>query len=383
MTVISPVPFVDLSIQHSEIADEVKQGFDRVLATGTYILGPEVEAFERAFEAYCGVQHVVGVANGTDALELAFRAAGIEPGDEVIMPANTFVATAEAVLRAGASVRLVDCGEDYLIDPELVGAALTPRTRAVVGVHLYGQTAAMERLREVVPSNVLLVEDAAQSQGARRGGKRAGGLGDIAATSFYPGKNLGAYGDGGGVITDSAELAERVRELRNHVGVRRYEHVVAGVNSRLDGLQGVVLAAKLTRLDGWNQLRRDAAARYDELLSGEGTIVRPTTTEGNEHVFHLYVVRVPERDRVVQLLDDAGISTGIHYPAPLHLIPALTSLGYSEGDFPFAERASRGILSLPMYPGITAEQQKRVADALLGAVATIARAEPSGMPSVS
>lgn len=356
----STIPLVDLSWQHAIIADEVNEGFQRVMAAGSFILGPEVERFEREFAEYSGVSGVVGVANGTDALELAFRAAGIGDGDEVIIPANTFVATAEAAVRAGATVRLVDCDDDYLIDTRAVASALTPRTKAVVGVHLYGQAAPMEVLRETAGPQVVLVEDAAQAQGARRFGVRAGGLGDIAATSFYPGKNLGAYGDGGAVFTDSDIFAQHVRTLRNHGGTKRYEHRVSGVNSRLDGLQGVVLSAKLAHLDEWNALRRQAATYYDELLSDVAEVTTPRSVEGNEHVFHLYVVRVPRRDELVDALNVAGVSAAIHYPAPVHLTRAFEFLGYPKGSFPVAERQAGQIMSLPLYPGITAEQQERV-----------------------
>ena len=374
MTQNDQIPLVDLSIQTAAISDEVHAGFDRVLAAGSFILGPEVEKFETEFAAYCGVDYALGVGNGTDALELAFRAAGIGAGDEIIMPTNTFVATAEAAVRAGADVVLVDCDEDFLIDPSTLAAAITPRTRAVVGVHLYGQTAPMEKLREIVGASshgadILVVEDAAQAQGASRFGVRAGALGDVAGTSFYPGKNLGAFGDAGGIMTASAEIAERVRELRNHGGTRRYEHIVVGVNSRLDGLQGVVLSAKLDRLDEWNQQRRDAAAYYTELLADVDQVVTPRTVEGNEHVFHLYVVRAPGRDALIAHLGAAGISAAIHYPLPVHLLPAFASLGYARGDFPVAERLAEEILSLPIYPGITREQQQRVVAALVDGLA--------------
>jgi dTDP-4-amino-4,6-dideoxygalactose transaminase len=362
------VPLVDLGIQHSQIAEEVAAGFDRVLDSGAYILGPEVESFERAFAEYAGVSRVVGVGNGTDALELALRAGGVQPGAEVVLPANTFVATAEAVVRAGARVRLVDCDENFLIDPGALESAMSKDVRAVVGVHLYGQTAPMELLRDVAGRNVLLVEDAAQSQGARRHGVSAGGLGDVAGTSFYPGKNLGAYGDGGAVMTNDDAIADRVCMLRNHGGARRYEHTVIGVNSRLDGLQAVVLSAKLSRLEEWNQQRRDAATYYGELLADEAAVVTPQTVEGNEHVYHLYVVRVPQRDRVVERLNRAGIGASIHYPIPVHRVPAFSYLGLPEGSFPVAERLSTEILSLPIYPGITLEQQESVVVALSRAI---------------
>ena len=361
------VPFVDLNTQHAQIADEVARGFDRVLAEGTFILGPEVEAFEREFADYSGVAHVVGVGNGTDAIELALVGSGIGPGDEVIIPANTFVATAEAVVRAGATLKLVDCDDDFLIDVAAVASAIGPHTKAIIGVHLYGQTAPMELLRGVAGTGVVLVEDAAQSQGARRFGVRAGGLGDVAGTSFYPGKNLGAYGDGGAVLTSSDDVANRIRALRNHGGIRRYEHLEVGTNSRLDGLQGVVLSAKLARLDGWNQSRRDAAAYYDLLLADVPGVIVPRTVAGNEHVFHLYVIRTHRRDELLAALGAVGIGSGIHYPAPVHRVPAFGFLDLPAGSYPRAESLSAEIMSLPIYPGITRSQQEFVAETLVNA----------------
>jgi dTDP-4-amino-4,6-dideoxygalactose transaminase len=364
MVTTQEVPLVDLAVQHREIAEEVRAGFDRVLADGDFVLGREVDSFETRFAQFCGVQHAVGVGTGTDALELALRGGGIQPGDEVIVPANTFVATAEAAVRAGAAVRLVDCDENFLIDPGAVVAAIGPRTRAIIGVDLYGQSAPMELLRNVAGPDILLVEDAAQSQGARRHGKRAGALGDVAGTSFYPGKNLGAYGDGGAVLTDSDEIADHIRRLRNHGGTRRYEHLEIGTNSRLDTLQAVVLSAKLARLDGWNAARRDAATYYTQSLAGLPGVIAPRTADGNEHVFHLYVIRVPQRDRILAMLRDAGIGAAVHYPAPLHRLGAFAHLGIAAGAFPMAERLSTEILSLPIYPGITREQQDKVVESL-------------------
>lgn len=365
---MTTVPMLDLSLQHAQVADEIRAGFDRVIATASYILGPDVAAFESAFAAYCGVGHVIGVGNGTDAIELALRAAGIGPGDDVIVPANTFVATAEAVVRCGASVVFADCDEDFLLDPQDLRTRLTPRTRAVVAVHLYGQTAPVDEIRAVVGPNVIVVEDAAQAQGARYRGRRSGSLGDVAGTSFYPGKNLGAYGDAGAVMTSSASIAKRVQALRNHGGVRKYEHHEVGTNSRLDALQAVVLSAKLARLDAWNAERRRAAERYNRLLAGQPGVIRPRTVDGNEHVFHQYVVRVPERDRVLCELIEEGIGAGIHYPLPVHLLPAFAGPAPATGLFPVAERLADEILSLPIYPGLTSEQQEYVVERLAIAV---------------
>jgi dTDP-4-amino-4,6-dideoxygalactose transaminase len=365
---VTSIPLVDLSAQHEAVAEEVAEGWQEVLARTAFIGGPQVAAFEGEYAEFIGVPHCVGMANGTDAIEIALRALGVGRGDECILPANTFIATAEAVSRAGATPVLVDCAEDetYLIDTDAVEAAVTPRTRAIIPVHLYGQAAPVERLLLLAKQRgIWLLEDAAQSQGARRNGTRAGGLGDAAATSFYPGKNLGAYGDAGAALTSSADVAARMRMIRDHGSARKYEHEVLGVNSRLDTLQAVVLSAKLRRLAGWNAARRAAAARYDKLLSGCDAVVRPRTLDGNEHVWHLYVVRVPQRDRVLKELQAAGIGAGVHYPVPIHLTAAYAGLGYAEGVFPVTERTARDLLSLPIFPEITAEQQERVASVLM------------------
>jgi dTDP-4-amino-4,6-dideoxygalactose transaminase len=360
-----PIPLVDLVAQHREIAAEVASGFERVFAAAAFILGPAVAEFERAFAAHCGVAHCVGVGNGTDAIELALRALGIGAGDEVLVPANTFIATALAALRAGARPVPVDCDRDFLLDPRRIEERLTPRTRAILPVHLFGQLADMEAIGEIAARHGLaVIEDAAQSQGARRNGRGSGGFGVAAAVSFYPGKNLGAYGDGGAVLTGDGEIAARLRRLRNWGGEQKYHHPEVGFNSRLDTLQAVVLSAKLRRLDGWNAARRQAAARYDALLGGLAEVELPRTLAGNEHVWHLYVVRVPRRDEVLARLQAAGIGAAIHYPTPLHLHAALRGLGYRRGDFPQAESAAGEILSLPIYPHLTAAQQERVAHEL-------------------
>jgi dTDP-4-amino-4,6-dideoxygalactose transaminase len=359
------IPLVDLAAQHRQVADEVAEGWAQVLERTAFVNGPAVAAFERAYADYIGVAHCVGVGSGTDALELALRAAGVGAGAECVLPANTFIATAEAVARAGATPVLVDCDQDTgLIDPDAAMAAIGPRTRAVLPVHLYGQAAAVEQIH----GDVVVIEDAAQSQGARRHGRPAGTLGDAAATSFYPGKNLGAYGDAGAVLTNDDELARGIGLLRDHGSPRRYEHTVLGFNSRLDTLQAVVLSAKLRRLDGWNDDRRKAAERYHELLAGVPGVTLPVVAEGNEPVWHLYAVLVPERDRVLRELHDAGIGAGIHYPTPIHLTGAFAHLGYGAGAFPNAELRARQQLSLPIFPEITAAQQERVVEVLAGAM---------------
>ncbi|GIJ27059.1 glutamine--scyllo-inositol aminotransferase [Micromonospora qiuiae] len=369
------IPLVDLAAAHCEIAEEVEAGFKRVIAETAFVGGAEVAAFEREYAAFSGVPHCVGVANGTDGLELALRAVGVGPGTEVILPANTFIATAEAVARAGARPVLVDCDlRSYLIDVDAALAAITPATRAIVPVHLYGQLAPVERLRAgLAGRDIAVVEDAAQCQGATRHGRAAGADG-IAATSFYPGKNLGAYGDAGAVVTADAGLATAVRRLGSHGGLRRYAHDVVGVNSRLDGLQAVVLRAKLARLAAWNTSRRAAAARYHALLESV-EVLRPTVLPGNEHVWHVYCVRVPgdgtpdRRDRVLARLTAAGVGAAIHYPVPVHRTPAFAGLGYAEGAFPNAERIAPELLSLPVYPQLTEKQQERIVATLRAALA--------------
>lgn len=364
---MNSIPLVDLSAQHAAIADEVAQGWRQVLAQNAFIGGPQVAAFEREFAGFSMTEHCIGVANGTDAIEIALRALGVGRGDECILPANTFVATAEAVRRAGARPVLTDCAGDgsYLVDADAIESAVTERTRAVIPVHLYGQAAPVERLQRLTDRiGAWVVADAAQAHGARRNGICVGKLGHAVATSFYPGKNLGAYGDAGAVLTGSDRLAARMRMIRDHGSPRKYEHEVLGVNSRLDTLQAVVLSAKLRRLAGWNAARREAAVRYDALLSDVADVIRPRTLEGNEHVWHLYVVRVPDRDRVIKELHAVGVGAGIHYPVPIHMTRAFAELGYSQGTFPNAEQAAGQILSLPLFAEITASQQERVVSAL-------------------
>ncbi|MFD2082570.1 dTDP-4-amino-4,6-dideoxygalactose transaminase [Actinopolymorpha cephalotaxi] len=357
---MTTVPFVDLRAAHTEIDTEVRAGFDRVLAATAFVKGPDVAAFEEEYAAFSGVAHCVGLGNGTDAIELALRAAGVGPGTEVVVPANTFVATVEAVVRAGARPVLVDVDKDTLLmDPGYAAAAIGRRTRAIVPVHLYGRLAPVAELLDLGPT---VVEDAAQSQGAVRDGRRTAGT--LAATSFYPGKNLGAYGDAGAVVTDSADLARAVRLLADHGSERKYVHETLGFNSRMDTLQAVVLRAKLRRLERWNRLRAEAAARYGELLAGLPGLVLPEAGADGEHVWHLYVVRVPDRESVTAVLGELDVAYGIHYPVPVHLTPAFRSLGYGAGDFPVTEEAAGQILSLPMFPQITVSQQEQVAQAV-------------------
>jgi dTDP-4-amino-4,6-dideoxygalactose transaminase len=361
---VEKVPLMDLLAMHREIAGEVDEGFAAVLGTGAFIGGPQVGAFEREFAAYSGRSQCVGTGNGTDAVELALRIADLAPGDEVIIPANTFVATAEAVARIGGVPVCVDVSkETMLIDPQAVAAAITPRTRVLLPVHLYGQMAPMAPLHDLAREHgLVVVEDAAQAQGATQFGSGIGTGSLAAATSFYPGKNLGAYGDAGAVVTDDAAAAARMRRIGAHGSDKKYVHEEFGFNSRLDTLQAVVLSAKLKRLDGWNEQRRAAAARYEELFAGTG-VPTPQTAEGNEHVWHLYVVRVPDRDAVVEKLQAQGVGAAIHYPVPVHEQPAFANT--APQGAPVTEEAAREILTLPLFPGITEAQQQRVVDVLL------------------
>ena len=360
------IPLVDLGAQQREIDAEVGPALRAVFESTAFVGGPQVAAFEAEYARYLGVSGCVGVANGTDALELALRAVGVGPGDEVVLPANTFIATAEAVLRAGATPVLVDVDPAHLLlDPASAAAAVTDRTAAIVPVHLFGQTAPVESLTPLAAAvGAVIVEDAAQAQGARRHGASAGALGAVAATSFYPGKNLGAAGDAGAVTTNDPDIAQRVRLLGAHGSAVKYRHDAVGFNSRLDTIQAVVLSAKLRRLERWNEQRRAAAQRYGELLADVDHVTTPTTAPGNLDVWHLYVVRVPERDRVLAALHAAGIGAGVHYPVPLHLTGALAPLGHGRGDFPVAEAAAGEILSLPLHPHLEPAQQDRVVEVL-------------------
>jgi len=363
---IAAIPLVDLQAAHAEVAAEIRAGLDSVMASAAFIKSQVTEAFEHEYAAFTGVAHCVGVANGTDAVELALRAAEVPVGAEVIMPANTFVATAEAVVRAGARPAFADVDPDHLLlDPRALEAAVSEETQVVLPVHLFGQLAPMAATTAVAGRRgAIVVEDAAQAHGATQDGRPPGSFGLLAGVSFYPGKNLGAYGDAGAVLTESAEFARRVRLLGDHGAERRYEHLTIGFNSRLDAVQAVVLSAKLRRLAHGNQARRLAAARYAELLADVPGITLPSAAPGNEHVWHLYAIRVPHRDEVLRRLQDERIGAGIHYPVPVHLQPAFRYLGYGKGDFPVAEAAAKELLSLPLYPQITEEQQVRVASAI-------------------
>lgn len=359
------VPFVDLRAQHASFHGELDEACLAALARCDYILGDEVRTFEEEFAEFCGASYCVGVDSGLSALELCLRVYGIGPGDEVITASNTFIATAMAISATGATPVLVDPREDdFCLDPALLVEAITPRTRAIIPVHLYGQPCQMEAILQIASHHELVViEDAAQAHGARLGGKRAGTLGDAAAFSFYPAKNLGAAGDGGAIVTSSAHVAQQARLLANYGQRTKNQHELVGGNNRLDTLQAALLRVKLRRLDEWNRKRRAHADLYAELLA-DVDVSRPSTRAGAEHVWHLYVVGVDDRTRVQQELRERGIVTGLHYPTPIHLQPAYRHLGHREGDFPVAERLAKRVLSLPMFPELAAEQIAYVCDAL-------------------
>ncbi|HEX3255485.1 MAG TPA: DegT/DnrJ/EryC1/StrS family aminotransferase [Gaiellaceae bacterium] len=349
----SRVPFVDLAAQQAAIAWELSEALDDVAARSDWILGQDVDLFEAEFGNYCESPYAVGVDSGLSALELTLRALDVGPGDEVITAANTFVATVFAIAHVDATPVLVDVDpKTYTLDPDGVRAAITKRTRAIVPVHLYGQPADMDSLGAIARCHGLhMVEDACQAHGARYKGQRVGSIGDAAAFSFYPAKNLGAHGDGGMVVTKHRALRDRLRVLRNYGQKRKNQHIEIGFNRRLDTLQAAILRVKLRHLDAWNKARRAVASLYDELLPEH--VVKPTATSDVEAVWHLYPIQVEERDRLAEFLEQKGIGTGIHYPLPAHRQDALKSLGYAAGSQPIAEAASRRLLSLPMYPELT------------------------------
>jgi dTDP-4-amino-4,6-dideoxygalactose transaminase len=365
------IPFVDLKAQYGQIRAQVLEAIERVLESSQFVLGPEVAGFEKELAAYCRARESVGVSSGTSALHLALLAAGVGPGDEVITVPFTFVATTAAVVYTGARPVFVDVDPLTLtMDPALIEGAITPRTKAVLPVHLYGQTADMDPIVAVARRRgLVVVEDAAQAHGAEYKGRRAGSLGDLGCFSFYPGKNLGAYGEGGAVTTDDPTYAHTVRLLRDWGAEQKYRHVLKGYNYRLEGIQGAILRVKLRHLEAWTEARRAHARRYDALLAG-GPLELPGVRPGGRHVYHVYAVRHPERDRLQAALLAQGVQTGIHYPIPVHLQPAYADLGYRAGDFPVSERAARETLSLPMFAELTPAQCEQVAEAVAGAGVT-------------
>ena len=371
-TDLARVPFVDLSGQIELLREEIDQAIGRVVARSSFVLGPEVESFEREFGMYLGAEHAIGVSSGTDALELALRALGIGVNDEVITVANTFIATAFAISATGATPVLVDVDPDtLLIDSRAVEAAITPRTRAIVPVHLYGRCADMRAIVGIARRRkIAVVEDACQAHGARHDGRSAGTLGDLGCFSFYPSKNLGALGDGGAVVTSDRRLAEQVRLLRNYGSTRRYHHQRLGFNRRLDEVQAAVLRVKLGHLDKWNQARRSLAERYHARLGGVEGVTPPKRPFDDQSV-HLFVIRCRERDRLRAVLDERGIATQVHYPVPVHRQAAYREL--RETSLPVTEQTAGEILSLPMYPELSIAALDYVCDQIAGY-----RAVPSG-----
>ena len=359
------IPFVNLRAQYLPIRDEVNAAIQRVIDRCEFTLGSEVAAFEAEFAAYCEAAHGIGVNTGTSALHLALLAAGIGAGDEVITVPFTFVATVSAIAYTGAVPVFVDIDpRSFTIDPAAIEAAVTARTRAILPVHLYGQPADMDPILEIARRRGLVViEDACQAHGALYKGRRAGSLGDIGCFSFYPGKNLGACGEAGMVVTDDAQYAKTVRMLRDWGAERKYEHVLKGYNFRMEAIQGAVLRVKLRYLEGWTAARRAAAARYDAAFAGSG-VATPAVMPYAAPVHHLYVIRAPRRQAWQETLAALGIQTGIHYPTPVHLLPAFADLGHRRGEFPHAERAAAEVLSLPMFPELTAAQGDEVACAV-------------------
>jgi len=362
------IPYLDLQAQYRSIKDEIDSAVLRVLDSTQYILGEEVAAFEREFAGYCQASQAIGVNSGTSALHLALLAAGIGPGDEVITVPFTFVATVSAICYTGATPVFVDIEPDYFtMDPSKVEAAITPKTKAIMPVHLYGQPADMDPIAEIARRRGLVViEDAAQAHGSEYHGRRCGSIAEIAGFSFYPGKNLGAYGEGGAVTTTRADWAATCRTLRDWGQEKRYEHRLKGFNYRMDGIQGAILRVKLRHLEAWTERRRQVAEWYAAALDPD-TVRMPKARPGCRHVYHVYVVRADDRDRLRDVLGGQGIQTGIHYPIPIHLQPAHADLGYHAGDFPVAEQVAREVLSLPIFPEMTRDQVQTVAAAVMGA----------------
>lgn len=359
------VPFVDLKAQYRSIKDEVNGAIQGVLDSCQFTLGSEVVAFEQEFAAYSGSTHGMGVNTGTSALHLALLAAGVGKGDEVITVPFTFVATVSAIDYTGAKAVFVDIDPvTFTMDPAQIEAAVTPRTKAIIPVHLYGQSADMDPILAIAKKHGLVViEDAAQAHGAEYKGRRCGSMGDMGCFSFYPGKNLGAAGEGGMVVTANPEFARTIRMLRDWGAERKYHHVLKGYNFRLEGIQGAVLRVKLRHLEKWTEARRAAAGRYDHLLVGSG-VGLPQQMDYARHVYHIYAVRTSDRAAMQEALNAQGVQTGIHYPFPVHLLPAFADLGYQAGQFPHAERAAQEVLSLPMFPELTPEQSALVGAAV-------------------
>jgi len=357
------VPFLDLKAHHAPLRGAIDRAIGEVIDSGAFAGGPVVAEFEKEFASFCGVRHAIGVGNGTDAIWLALLACGIGPGDEVVTVPNTFMATAEAISYTGAKPVFVDVDpRTYTMDPNLLDAVCTSRTKAIIPVHLFGQMAEMEPILACARRHGLrVIEDAAQAHGATYKGQKAGSFGDAACFSFYPGKNLGAFGEAGAVVTNDAALDEKIRVLRDHGQVKKYYHSMVGWNCRMDGIQAAVLRIKLPRLDKSNDCRRRHAMQYNEAFSQTEEVTIPFESPAGHHVYHVYPIEVSERDELLQSLRSGGIGCGIHYPVPIHLQEAYQVLGYGKGSFPVSERACSRLLSLPMFPELTREQVELVA----------------------
>lgn len=359
------VPFVDLYKMHSEIKPELEKAINQVMEESSFILGKHVEEFEKDFAKYCETKHAIGVSNGTTALHLALIAAGIGKGDEVITATNSFFATAEAIAHSGATPVLADVNEYYNIDPVQMEKKITKKTKAIMPVHLFGQPAEMQEINEIAEKHSMaVIEDSAQAHGAEYNGKKTGSLADMACFSFYPAKNLGAFGEAGAVTTSNPEFAEKIMLLRAHGEKPKNTHTVIGYNYRMEGLQGAVLKVKLRHLDRWNNERRKHAAYYKKILSENKSIELPLESKKTKHVFHLFVVKARERQKVIEHLSKNNIATGIHYPTPIHLQQAFSHLGYKKGSMPVAEYNAEHMISLPMFPHMTKEQIDFVAEKL-------------------
>jgi dTDP-4-amino-4,6-dideoxygalactose transaminase len=369
------VPFQDLAAHHAPLREEFSQAIESVIEVGDFSGGRFVESFEERFAAYCDTREAIGVGSGTEALWLALKALGVGPGDEVITVSMTFIATAEAITMTGATPVFVDIGEgSYTMNPFHLEAALTPRTKAIIPVHLFGQVADMDAIMRFARRNGLhVIEDAAQAHGALYKGRPVGSLGDAACFSFYPGKNLGAFGDAGGVLTQDPELARKIRQLRDHGQERKYEHVVPGWNCRMDGIQAAILEIKLRHLDENNARRRRLASIYDRQLIGLQGVVRPERFRETEHVYHVYAIRLKDRSAMIESFQREEIGFGIHYPVPVHLQEAYRSLGYKRGSLPVSERCADEFLSLPMYPELAPGKLEAVADTVRNTLAPFVR----------
>jgi dTDP-4-amino-4,6-dideoxygalactose transaminase len=365
------VPFLDLKTHHAPMLDEINRAMREVIDSAAFAGGPFVTGFEEEFAAYCDSPYAIGVGSGTDALWLALLALGIGPGDDVLTVPNSFMATAEAISYCGATPVFVDVDErTYTMDPAALASALTPKTKAIIPVHLFGQPADMDPILEFAREHGLaVIEDAAQAHGAEYKGRRVGTLGEMACFSFYPGKNLGAFGEAGAVVTGNAELRDKIRVLRDHGQIRKYYHKMVGWNGRMDGVQAAVLQVKLRYLENGNRLRRAHAKFYGRHLEGFEEVVTPVEAEYARHVYHVYAIRVDDRDEVMRLFGEKGIGCGVHYPVPIHLQEAYRELGCERGDFPTAEKCADEFLSLPMYPELTADQLENVVQAVKEAVA--------------